>query len=89
MIKLKREERLKLNLLKLGEIAKLAGVLPWTIRYYANLGLLNVSNYTEGKYRLFMKDETLGKMIKIKGLKDKGFTLGEIKKVVTKINLRG
>lgn len=80
MIKLKRKERRKLGLLKLGEIAPLAGVLPWTIRYYANLGLLKVSDYTEGKYRLFKRDETLAKMARIKELKEKGMTLEEIKK---------
>ena len=80
MLKLKRKDRLKLGLLKLGEIAALAGVLPSAIRYYSNLGLLNVSDYTQGKYRLFKKDETLSRMAKIKELKEKGLTLEGIKK---------
>jgi len=80
MANLKRKERLKLGLLKLGEIAKLAGVLPWTIRYYANLGLLDVFDRTEGKYRLFNKDETLLRLSRIKEFKDKGLTLEEIRK---------
>ena len=79
MVRLKRKERLKLSLLKLGEVASLTGVLPFTIRYYANLGLLKVSDYTQGKYRLFKKDETLARMAKIKELKNRGLTLERIK----------
>jgi len=82
MVNLKRKERLKLGLLKLGEIAPLAGVLPSAVRYYSNLGLLKVSDYTQGKYRLFKKDETLARMAKIKELKSKGLTLDKIKKEV-------
>jgi len=80
MINLKRRKRLKLDLLKLGEIAALAGVLPSAIRYYSNLGLLKVSDYTQGKYRLFKKDETLARMAKIKELKNRGLILDVIKK---------
>ena len=76
---LRRKERLKLGLLKLGEIAALTKHLPSTIRYYSNLGLLKISDYTQGKYRLFKKDETLAVMARIKALKEKGLTLGEIK----------
>jgi len=80
MINLKRRKRLKLDLLKLGEIAALAGVLPSAIRYYSNLGLLKVADYTQGKYRLFKKDETLARMAKIKELKNRGLILDVIKK---------
>lgn len=80
---LTRKERLKRNLLKVSEIAKKAGVLPNTIDYYADIGLLKVDDYTRGKYRLFKKDETLARMAKIKELKDKGLTLKEIKKELT------
>lgn len=80
---LKRKDRLKLGLLKLGEIAAKTGDLPSTIRYYSNLGILKVSEYTQGKYRLFKKDETLTKMSRIKELKHQGLTLNEIKKKLT------
>ena len=79
MIKLKRKDRLELGLLKLGEIAPLAGVLPSAIRYYSNLGLLQVSEYTQGKYRLFNKEETLDRMAKINEFKEQGLALDEIK----------
>ncbi len=77
---LTRKERLKRDLLKAGEIAKKARVLYATIDYYANIGLLKVADYTQGKYRLFKKDETLARIAKIKELKSKGLTLDEIKK---------
>ena len=77
---LTRKERLKRNLLKAGEIAKKAGTLYTTIDYYANIGFINIADYTQGKYRLFKKDETLARMAKIKELKEKGLTLEEIKR---------
>lgn len=79
---IKRKERLKLGLLKLGEIAPKAGVLPSAIRYYSNLGLIKVSDYTQGKYRLFNEKETLERMAKIKDLKNKGIILDDIKKKI-------
>jgi len=80
MIKeLTRKERLKKNLFKVGEIAKKTRVLCTTIDYYADIGLLEVDNYTQGKYRLFKKNKTLARMAKIKKLKSKGLTLDEIK----------
>ena len=76
---LKRSERLKLGLLKPGEVAAITHTLPSTIRYYANLGILRISDYTQGKYRLFKKDDTLAAMARIKAFKEKGLTLVEIK----------
>lgn len=78
--KLSRKERVKRDLLKVGEIADRAGVLRSTICYYADIGLLKVEDYTQGKYRLFKKDETLVRIAKIKELKAKGLPLDEIKK---------
>lgn len=79
---LKRKERLEMGLLKLGEIAQKAGVLPSAIRYYSNLGLLKVTDYTQGKYRLFDEAHTLAKMAKIKELKGKGVILCDIIKTL-------
>ena len=77
---LKRRDRLKMGLLKLGEVAEATDSLPSTVRYYSNLGLLTISDYTQGKYRLFKKGETLERMSKIKELKRQGFTLDEIRR---------
>jgi len=75
---LKRKERLQLGLLKLGEIAALANVLPSHIRYYSNLGLLIVADKTQGEYRLFKKDETLARFALIEQMKASGKTLDNI-----------
>lgn len=77
---LTRKERLKRNLLKAGELAKKVGVLYTTIDYYTNIGLIEVVDYTQGKYRLFKKDEALARIARIKELKDRGLTLDKIKK---------
>ena len=80
---LTRRERLKRNLLKVGEAAKRAGVLRSTVFFYANEGLLRVDSCMQGKYRLFKKDEVLTRMGEIKKLQRKGLTLDEIKKKLT------
>jgi len=77
---LSKEERLKRNLLKVGEIAEEAGILRSTVFYYVNEGLLDVADYTQGKYRLFKKEETLARIARIKQLQDKGLTLDEIER---------
>jgi len=79
---LSKRERLKKNLLKIGEVAKMVGILRSCVDHYADIGLLKVADYTQGKYRLFKKDEVLARMAKIKELKDKGLTLNEIKERV-------
>ncbi|NIN91722.1 MerR family DNA-binding transcriptional regulator, partial [bacterium] len=40
------------NLLRIGEIAKVAEVPLSTIRYYTDIGLLKVASHTRGGYRL-------------------------------------
>jgi len=82
MVNLTRKERLKRNLLKVGEVAKMVGVLRSTIFFYANIGLLKPTDYTQGKYRLFKKDEALARITKIRELHKKGFRLDEIKKEI-------
>lgn len=44
---------MKSGLLKIGQLAKLAGVLPSTINFYTNLGLLTASDRSQGGYRLY------------------------------------
>jgi DNA-binding transcriptional MerR regulator len=80
--KIKKKERLKQNLLKLGEIAQELGVLPSTINYYVDVGLLQVRAYTPGRYRLFRRDETILRFQQIKSLKRHGISISEIKKII-------
>ncbi len=68
--------------LKTGQIAKLADILPSTVRYYTNIGLLRVSGYTQGKYRLYEKEKTLSDIRRIQGLIKKRYHLDEIKSML-------
>ena len=47
------------ELLQIGEVAKLIGVSPKTIRYYHEIGLLAEPKRTEGGYRLYMAQDLL------------------------------
>ena len=48
-----RSERIKRGLLKVGELAERAGVLPSTIRFYTQKGLLTVAGRTPGGNYLY------------------------------------
>lgn len=71
------------NLLKISEIAKKVNVLASTIRYYTDLGLIEVSDYTEGGHRLYSEAAVLPRIRKIQWLEHKGLTIEEIKKELT------
>ena len=68
----------KEKLLKAGELAKLAGVLVSTVRFYTKLGMLSADGYTPGKYNLYAKDKALKRLRQIEELKQRRFTLDEI-----------
>lgn len=68
------------NLFKISEISKLAGVLPSTVRYYTDIGLVIVASETQGGHRLYDKDSTLSIISKIQFLNKKGMTMEDIKK---------
>ncbi len=68
--------------LKTGQIAKLAGFLPSTIRYYTKIGLIKAAGYTQGKYHLYEKEKTLFNVRRIKELIEKRYRLNEIKSIL-------
>ena len=68
------------DLLKISEVAQLAGVLSSTVRYYTDIGLLKVAKETPGGHRLYDKDTTLAMISKIHFLNNKGLTMESIKK---------
>ncbi len=70
------------GLLTVSEIAHESGVLPSTIRYYSNIGLLKVTQYSTGGFRLFARDETLKQIKKIKEIIGRRVTLEEVKKKI-------
>lgn len=67
--------------MRIGELAKKAGVTPRTIRYYENLGLLS-PNEREGKGFRYYTQTELAKLQKIDCLKSLGLTLEEITAVI-------
>jgi len=68
--------------LRIGEVAKLAGTTPRTIRYYEEIGLLPVSGGREpGAHRSYAEDdvERLTELLRLKDLL--GLTLDELKQL--------
>lgn len=68
------------GLLTVSEVAREAGVLPSTIRYYSNIGLLKVTQYSPGGFRLFAREETVRRINEIKKIIGQRVTLEEVKK---------
>ncbi len=69
--------------LRIGEVAKLAGTTPRTIRYYEELGLLPaVSERRPGAHRTYAEDdvERLTELLRLKDLL--GLSLEELKELV-------
>jgi DNA-binding transcriptional MerR regulator len=64
-------------LLQIGQVAVQSQVPIKTIRYYEELGLLQSSGRTEGKFRLFTPD-TIKRITFIKRLQKLGLSLQEI-----------
>ena len=74
---MKNENR---KMLKIGEIAKLAGLKNSTIRFYTNIGLLPVTRYSPGGYRLFDRDKAIECLTKIRDMIGRRPSLKEIKR---------
>jgi len=71
--------RLEKGLMKVGEIAEEAGVMPSTVKFYTEEGLLNVADYTTGGYRLFDRDATVRRVIAIRQMTARRLSLAELK----------
>lgn len=67
--------------MRIGELAKEAGVTPRTIRYYESLGLLGPSE-REGKGFRYYTEVELARLRKIDALKTLGLTLEEISSII-------
>jgi MerR family copper efflux transcriptional regulator len=68
--------------MRIGELAKLTGLQVSTLRYYEQIGLLPVDERSEAGYRLF-SDESVERVRFILGAKTLGFSLKEIRSVLT------
>ncbi len=67
--------------MRIGELAKRAGVTPRTIRYYESLGMLGPSEREGAGFRYYSEVE-LAKLQKINVLKGLGLNLEEIAIVI-------
>jgi len=80
-----KQERLRIGLLKIGEMAREAGVLRSTIRYYTEMGLLLVTEtLSPGGYRLYDREQTLARIQQIKSIAEQNRTLENIKEELAK-----
>lgn len=86
--KLSRKQRLGRGLLKIGEIANLAGVATSLVRYYTDIGLLRVASYTKGGYRLYDREETMRIIRHVRPSVERRRTLKEIKESLEKQSKR-
>ncbi len=64
--------------MKVGELAKRTGLSVRTLHYYDEIGLLQPSQLTESRHRLYGPDE-LVRLQQIKSLRQLGFSLEEIR----------
>lgn len=64
------------------EVAKLTGITNRTLHYYDEIGLLSPSIVTENKYRIYTNDD-LGRLQEILFFKEIGFSLKEVKMLLT------
>jgi len=67
------------KLYKTGELAKEAGVLPSTIRYYTKMGILSVAEKTSGGFNLY-DYEALRRLQIAQGIKSRKWSLDRIRK---------
>ena len=68
------------ELLRIGEVAKLLGVTPKTVRHYEKVGLLRQPERSEAGYRLYRADDLL-RLHRIKRLRSLGLSLAQVKAV--------
>ena len=69
------------ELLHIGEVAKLIGISPKTIRYYHEIGLLAEPKRTDGGYRLYTAHDLL-RLQRIRRLRSLGLHLDRIKDIL-------
>jgi DNA-binding transcriptional MerR regulator len=73
----------KNGLLKIGQLAKIAGVLPSTIHFYTQEGLIKPNGWSRGGYRLYDRELALKVLEKVEYLQiNKRLTINEIKKIL-------
>ena len=70
------------KLAKVGEIAKLAGVLPSTVRYYTQIGIIMPTRVTKGKHKLYKREEAVPLIKRIQNIEHRQISLKTVKRVL-------
>ncbi|MFA6304429.1 MAG: MerR family transcriptional regulator [Patescibacteria group bacterium] len=71
------------GLIKIGQLAQKVGVLPSTINFYTNEGLLIEGGRSKGGYRLYEPGYAIARIKKIQKFQaEKRLTIEEIKKLL-------
>jgi len=70
--------RLENGLLKVSEVAKESGVKESTVRYYTEVGIINVTETTDTGYRLYDRDKTVKVLRAIKEVNSNYLTLSQL-----------
>ena len=71
--------------MRIGEMAKKAGVTVRTLQYYDKEGLLSPSAESEGGFRLY-SEKDIARLLHILMMKELGFGLKDIKKQITSLD---
>ncbi len=72
-----------MELVKIGALAKAAGVLPSTVRFYVKRGLLAPKTTSPGGFLLFDRQEALERLLRIQVLqRQRRLTLDEIRETL-------
>ena len=79
-----KNKKMPKKLFKIGELSRKVRVLPSTINFYTNEGLLKVSSRSQGGYRLYEEAYAINQIKKIQHLQFyKRLTIAEIKKIIS------
>lgn len=65
----------------IGQLARAAGILPSTVRYYERVGLLSPEDRSAGNYRLY-GEESLRRLKFIRAAQAIGFRLDDVKELL-------
>jgi DNA-binding transcriptional MerR regulator len=67
--------------MRIGELARLAGINPRTLRYYESIGLLAPSSRTDAGYRIYTREDA-DRLAFIRRAQSVGLSLAEIAEVI-------
>lgn len=69
------------ELMRIGELARLANVNPKTVRYYESIGLLPPAKRAPNRYRLYDQDD-LNRLVFVRTAQRLGLSLDDIREIL-------